>query len=101
MCGLRGSEVLKELLPKARFFSDVTPCQQGRYVPMLLRTAVCFRYIVINTLQKVTNNNNNNNNNNKSPLQPSYKLLAVQETLIPKCNNKLTYINRQGKNLLL
>jgi len=48
-------EVLKELLPKDRFFSDVTPCQQGRYFPTLFHTAVCFKCIIVDTLQKVSN----------------------------------------------
>jgi hypothetical protein len=48
-------EVVKELLPKARFFSDVTPCQRGRYFPMLLHTVVCFKGVIVNSLQKVSN----------------------------------------------
>jgi hypothetical protein len=42
---LARSEVLNEPLPKDRFFSDVTPYQQGRCFPLLLHTAVCFSYI--------------------------------------------------------
>jgi len=52
---LASFEVHKELLPRARFFSDVNPCQQERYFPMLLHTAVCLKCIIVNTLQKVSN----------------------------------------------